>query len=92
MKAPLPREPDGIVIKFRGGIVKLPFSELSRDVQKKYGYDAQAAAAAAENQRRFSRRPERLQGPLLDLAGCPPCAVESVHDGYRFQGRIRQVR
>ena len=38
-------EPDGIVITFSGGIVKLPFSELSPDVQKKYGYDSSAAAA-----------------------------------------------
>ena len=36
-------EPDGIVIKFRGGIVKLPFTELPSDVQKKYDYDPVAA-------------------------------------------------
>jgi hypothetical protein len=38
-------EPDGIVIAFSGGIVKLPFTELSPELQKKYGYDPQAAAA-----------------------------------------------
>jgi hypothetical protein len=38
-------EPDGIVIAFSGGIVKLPFTELPGDVQKKYGYDSGAAAA-----------------------------------------------
>jgi hypothetical protein len=37
-------EPDGIVITFSGGIVKLPFIELPEDVRKKYGYDLQAAA------------------------------------------------
>ena len=36
-------EPDGIVIKFHGGIVKLQFAELPADVQKKYGYDPVAA-------------------------------------------------
>jgi hypothetical protein len=36
-------EPDGIVIMFSGGIVKLPFVELPPEVQKKYGYDSQAA-------------------------------------------------
>jgi hypothetical protein len=36
-------EPDGIVISFSGGIVKIPFTELSPEVQKKYGYDAKAA-------------------------------------------------
>ena len=37
-------EPDGIVITFSGGIVKIPFTELSPEIQKKYGYDAKAAA------------------------------------------------
>jgi hypothetical protein len=37
-------EPDGIVITFSGGIVKIPFAELSPEIQKKYGYDSQAAA------------------------------------------------
>jgi hypothetical protein len=37
-------EPDGIVITFSGGIVKIPFTELSAEIQKKYGYDPQAAA------------------------------------------------
>ena len=29
-------EPDGIVIAFSGGIVKLPFTELPPEIQKKY--------------------------------------------------------
>src|SRR6266480_6919433 len=37
-------EPDGIVITFSGGIVKIPFTELSPEIQKKYGYDQNAAA------------------------------------------------
>jgi hypothetical protein len=36
-------EPDGIVITFSGGIVKIPFGELSPEIQKKYGYDPKAA-------------------------------------------------
>jgi hypothetical protein len=36
-------EPDGIVISFSGGIVRVPFTELSPEIQKKYGYDAAAA-------------------------------------------------
>jgi hypothetical protein len=36
-------EPDGIVITFSGGIVKIPFTELSPEIQKKYGYDPKAA-------------------------------------------------
>jgi hypothetical protein len=37
-------EPDGIVITFSGGIVKIPFAEMSPDIQKSYGYDPAAAA------------------------------------------------
>src|SRR6266404_4720233 len=36
-------EPDGIVITFSGGIVKIPFTELSAELQKKYGYNPKAA-------------------------------------------------
>jgi hypothetical protein len=43
-------EPDGIVIKFSGGIVKIPFTELSSDIQQKYGYDSQAAGAYSAEQ------------------------------------------
>jgi hypothetical protein len=37
-------EPDGIVVTFSGGIVKIPFTELSPEIQKKYGYNREAAA------------------------------------------------
>jgi hypothetical protein len=43
-------EPDGVVISFSGGIVKIPFTELSPEIQKKYGYDSQAAAAYTAEQ------------------------------------------
>ena len=36
-------EPDGIVITFSGGIVKIPFTELSEELQRKYSYDPEAA-------------------------------------------------
>ena len=39
-------EPDGITVKFSGGLVKIPFSELSKELQDKYHYDPEKAAAA----------------------------------------------
>jgi len=39
-----PVEPDGIVVTFSGGIVKIPFTELSPEIQTKFGYNPQAAA------------------------------------------------
>ena len=50
-------EPDGIVIKFRGGIVKLPFTELPSDVQMKYEYDPVAAREYAAQRDRVIPRP-----------------------------------
>src|SRR5207248_10274062 len=56
-------EPDGIVITFSGGIVKLPFVELPPDVQTKYGYDSTAAGAyaAEENQRQVALQQQRKE-------------------------------
>jgi hypothetical protein len=39
-------DPDGITVKFSGGLVKIPFSELSKELQDKYLYDPEKAAAA----------------------------------------------
>jgi hypothetical protein len=39
-------EADGITVKFSGGLVKIPFPELSKELQEKYNYDPQKAAAA----------------------------------------------
>jgi hypothetical protein len=43
-------EPDGVVIRFSGGIVKIAFRELPKEVQERFGYDA-AAVKAAEGKR-----------------------------------------
>jgi hypothetical protein len=43
-------EPDGIGIRFSGGVVKLPFTELPDDVRKRYNYDASKAAAYVAEQ------------------------------------------
>jgi hypothetical protein len=54
-------EPDGIVIKFSGGIVKIPFTELSPEIQKKYGYDSQAAGdySAEQNEKQATLARQR---------------------------------
>ena len=39
-------EADGISVKFSGGLVKIPFSELSKELQDKYHYEPEKAAAA----------------------------------------------
>jgi hypothetical protein len=50
-------EPDGIVITHSAGVAKIPFTELPKDVQERFGYDSaeiegeRAAARAAEEKR-----------------------------------------
>ena len=36
-------EPDGITVKFSGGLVKIPFSELSQELKEKYHFNPEAA-------------------------------------------------
>ena len=43
-------EPDGIAIRFSGGIVKVPFTELPKEVQERFNYDPEAAKRFAEEQ------------------------------------------
>ncbi len=75
-------EPDGIVITFSGGIVKVPFTELSPEIQKKYGYDSQAAAdfqkqsyeAGLARAREISAANEKRQQDLASVATPLPAA------------------
>jgi hypothetical protein len=63
-------EPDGVVITFSGGIVKIPFTELPPEIQKKYGYDPQAAttysAQQSEQQAALARQRKADEQQRLD--------------------------
>lgn len=43
-------EPDGIVVKTKSGITKLYFTELPKDVQQRFNYSPQGAAAYSAEQ------------------------------------------
>jgi hypothetical protein len=65
-------EPNGIVVRFSGGIVKIPFTELSKEVQERFHYDSQKAAAAyAEQMAAAQQRNQRAEksGSQLIEAG-----------------------
>ena len=50
-------EPDGVVIKFHGGIVKVPFTDLNEELRRKYNYDPDAARQfAAETQQNINEQ------------------------------------
>jgi len=75
-------EPDGIVITFSGGIVKIPFIELSPEIQKKYGYNPAAAAdyqkqaydAGLARAREISEANEKRQQYLASMTTTTPTA------------------
>lgn len=67
-------EPDGIVIKFHGGIVKLQFTELPSDIQKKYRYDPVAA-------REYAAQRDRVIPPPT---ATPNANLRTSEDGFRF--------
>ena len=43
-------EPDGVVVKMKSGISKLYFTELPKDVQERFHYDAQKATSYSAEQ------------------------------------------
>jgi multidrug efflux pump subunit AcrA (membrane-fusion protein) len=61
-------EPDGIVVKTKGGISKVYFAELPTDVQERFHYDPNKAAAAqaaglrqAQELKGFNKQAEELE-------------------------------
>jgi hypothetical protein len=75
-------EPDGIVITFSGGIVKIPFTKLSEELQRKYNYNPEAAKAFAEQTDHIKR--DQNEGAAQELEDArkraTPAAVELKYD------------
>jgi hypothetical protein len=66
-------EPDGVVIKFSAGIVKIPFTDLSEELRRKYNYDPQAAKQfAADEQEERGASQTTLSDSDLVLQYDPP--------------------
>ena len=62
-------EPDGLNYMFRGGMVKIPFTDLPEAVRKQYGYDPKAANAfAVADEQQQARAYEAAQGQLARVA------------------------
>lgn len=55
-------EPDGIVVKTKSGISKLYFQELPKDVQQRFDYDPQQAAAYSGQQNAAMQRSNQQLG------------------------------
>ena len=65
-------EPDGVVITFHGGIAKIFFVELPKDVQKRFGYDTdkieaeQAAEAKRVEEQKAAQRQRTGKGSKIE--------------------------
>jgi len=58
-------EPDGITVKFSGGIVKIPFTELPKEVQERFHYNQENAAAShAAEMAAFNRQINKYKKPI----------------------------
>jgi hypothetical protein len=75
-------EPDGIVITFSGGIVKIPFTKLSKELQRKYNYNPEAAKSFAEQTEQIKR--DQNEGAAQELEDArkraTPAAVDLKYD------------
>jgi hypothetical protein len=60
-------EPDGIVVTSNSGISKVYFTELPKEVQERFHYDAAKAAAYSAQQ---NANLEALQKQQLRAGGC----------------------
>jgi hypothetical protein len=63
-------EPDGIVLSRKSGISKVYFTELPKEVQERFHYDAAKATAYSTertaNQREFRKQQDELQRKLTE--------------------------
>src|SRR5262245_17947978 len=50
-------EPDGIVVKTKSGISKIYFQKLPKEVQQRFNYDPQQAAAYSANRMQLHKKP-----------------------------------
>jgi hypothetical protein len=58
-------EPDGLVLSSKSGISKVYFTELPKDVQQRYGYDAEKAAAYSAEQNAALEQARKQQEEAL---------------------------
>jgi hypothetical protein len=75
-------EPDGIVITFSGETIKIPFTKLSEELQRKYHYDPETAKSFAEHTEQIKR--DQNEGAAQELEDArkraSPAAVDLKYD------------
>jgi len=67
-------EPDGIVLTSSSGVSKVYFTELPKEIQQRFNYDAEKASAQ-EATARSSRKPEATPAAPEPMQGGGTCGV-----------------
>jgi hypothetical protein len=83
-------EPDGIVLKTKSGVTKIYFSELPKEVQERFHYDPQQAAAvqaaAAQHTGEFNRQAAELDKQQKGAYN------EQLRQSAEQQGKLRNAQ
>jgi hypothetical protein len=96
-------EPDGIVLKTKSGISKVYFLELPKEVQQRFNYEPQKAAAysaeqaanyaATQNeQRKQLGQSQRQQGTAAQNIARVGQAESTINATYALEGRYAQIQ
>ena len=62
-------EPDGVIVKTKSGISKVYFTELPKDVQQRFGYDADRAREYAAEQNKALEEAQKQQVEQMRQSG-----------------------
>jgi hypothetical protein len=82
-------EPNGIVLRTKSGILKVYFTELPKEVQQRFNYDPEKAAAYSANQSAALQQTRKQQEQATPTA--TPLEVE-IRDGEGFDAEIARIR
>ena len=80
-------EPDGITLRSKSGVSKVYFNERPKEVQERFHYDPQKAAAASAEQAAPAGDLSDVKTPLLKQQSFNP-AVCSI---WRFTGNLNRT-
>jgi len=82
-------EPDGIVVKTRSGISKLYFTELPKEVQQRFNYDPEKAAAYSAEQSAASEQIRKQQEQEMRQQADKAAKQKAVSEWY--QGDVQTI-
>jgi hypothetical protein len=85
-------EPDGIVVKTKTGISKLYFAELPQEVQRRFNYDPQQAAAfSAAEASNYAATQNQQQKQMDGIQRQQATAAQNLANAGETQARVNAI-